>query len=79
MGFDLTEIPTLGLEVALIITAELVHDLSSFSTAGRFCSWLRLASGNSDQREQKVIHLQEVFRGQSGRSVAVQMRLFDTP
>ena len=45
LGVDLTAIPTIGIETALAIAAEIGPDLSRFATAGHFCSWLMLAPG----------------------------------
>ena len=44
-GVDLTAIPTIGIETALTIAAEVGPDLSRFPTPARFCSWLTLAPG----------------------------------
>lgn len=43
MGVDLTAIPTLGVDTALILASEIGPDLSRFSTSAHFCSWLGLA------------------------------------
>ena len=45
LGVDLTAIPTVGVETALTIAAEIGPDLSRFPTSGHFCSWLALAPG----------------------------------
>ena len=42
-GVDLTAIPTVGGETALMLVAELGCDLSRFPTSEHFCSWLNLA------------------------------------
>ena len=43
LGVDLAAIPTLGVETALTIAAEVGADLSAFPTEAHFCSWLGLA------------------------------------
>lgn len=43
MGVDLTAIPTLGVDTALVLASEIGPDLSRFPTSGHFCSWLGLA------------------------------------
>ena len=43
LGVDLLAIPTIGVETALAVAAEVGADLSRFPTAGHFCSWLALA------------------------------------
>ena len=45
LGVDLTAIPTVGVETALTLAAEVGADLSRFPTAAHFCSWLGLAPG----------------------------------
>ncbi|MCY3731968.1 MAG: IS110 family transposase [Rhodospirillaceae bacterium] len=45
LGVDLTAIPTIGIETALTIAAEVGPDLSRFPSAAHFCSWLTLAPG----------------------------------
>ena len=45
LGVDLTAIPTIGVETALTIAAEVGPDLSRFPSAAHFCSWLTLAPG----------------------------------
>lgn len=43
MGVDLTAIPTIGVDTALVLASELGPDLSRFPTSQHFCSWLGLA------------------------------------
>ena len=43
LGADLTAIPTVGVETALTIAAEIGADLSRFPSSAHFCSWLGLA------------------------------------
>ena len=43
LGVDLTAIPTVGVETALTIAAEIGPDLSRFPSSEHFCSWLTLA------------------------------------
>ena len=43
LGVDLVAIPTIGIETALTVAAEIGPDLSRFPSQGNFCSWLCLA------------------------------------
>ncbi len=43
LGVNLIAIPTIGLETALAVAAEVGPDLSRFPTGPHFCSWLTLA------------------------------------
>ena len=43
MGVDLTAIPTIGVDTALVLAAEIGPDLSRFPTSAHFSSWLALA------------------------------------
>ncbi len=43
MGVDLTAIPTMGIDTALVLASEIGPDLSRFPSASHFCSWLNLA------------------------------------
>ena len=45
LGVDLTAIPTIGLDTALTIAAEVGSDLSRFPNSQHFCSWTSLAPG----------------------------------
>lgn len=45
LGVDLTQIPTIGIETALVVASELGPDLSRFPSCAHFCSWLGLAPG----------------------------------
>ena len=45
MGVDLTAIPTIGVNTALTIAAEIGPDFSAFPSAQHFSSWLGLAQG----------------------------------
>jgi hypothetical protein len=45
LGVDLTAIPTIGVETALVAAAEVGADLSRFPSCGHFCAWLNLAPG----------------------------------
>ena len=45
MGVDLTAIPTIGVNTALTIAAEIGPDFSAFPSAQHFSSWLELAPG----------------------------------
>lgn len=44
-GVDMTAIPTIGLDTALTIAAEVGTDLSRFPDSQHFCSWTTLAPG----------------------------------
>ncbi|KIY37572.1 transposase, partial [Pseudomonas sp. 10-1B] len=43
MGVDLTAIPTIGVDTALVVASEIGADLSKFPSMKHFCSWLGLA------------------------------------
>jgi transposase len=43
LGVDLTQIPTIAVETALVICSEIGHDLHRFPDSAHFCSWLQLA------------------------------------
>jgi len=43
LGVDLTAIPTIALDTALVLASEIGPDLSRFPTSEHFCSWLGLA------------------------------------
>ena len=45
MGVDLTAIPTIGVNTALVIASEIGPDFSAFPTVQHFCSWLGVAPG----------------------------------
>jgi transposase len=45
MGVDLTAIPTIDVDTALVIFSEVGPDLSRFPTSEQFCAWLNLAPG----------------------------------
>lgn len=45
MGVDLTAIPTIDVDTALVIFTEIGPDLSRFRTSEQFCAWLNLAPG----------------------------------
>ena len=42
-GVDLTAIPGVGVQTALVLLSEVGPDFSRFRTSGEFCSWLALA------------------------------------
>ena len=54
MGVDLTAIPTIGPETALVIAAEIGPDLSAFPSMQHFCSWLGLAPGTRISGDRKL-------------------------
>lgn len=43
LGVDLTAIPTIGGNTALVLAGEIGADLSRFPSSQHFCSWLGLA------------------------------------
>ena len=43
MGVDLTAIPTIGVDTALVLASEIGPDLGRFASSQHFCSWLGLA------------------------------------
>lgn len=43
LGVDLTAIPTIGIDTALVLAGEIGPDLSRFPSSSHFCSWLALA------------------------------------
>lgn len=43
LGVDLTAIPTIALDTALVLASEIGPDVSRFPTSQHFCSWLGLA------------------------------------
>lgn len=43
VGVDLTAIPTIGIDTALVLASEVGPDLSRFPTSEHFCSWLGVA------------------------------------
>lgn len=43
LGVDLTAIPAVGIDTALVIAAEIGPDLSRFPSSEHFCSWLGVA------------------------------------
>lgn len=45
LGVDLTAIPTIGVETALMVACEVGRDLARFPDSAHFCSWLTLAPG----------------------------------
>ena len=54
LGVDLTAIPTVGIETALTIAAEIGADLSRFASVGHFCSWLGLAPGTRVSGDRRL-------------------------
>lgn len=54
LGVDLTAIPTVGVETALTIAAEIGADLSRFASVGHFCSWLGLAPGTHVSGDRRL-------------------------
>ena len=54
MGVDLTAIPSIGPETALVIASEIGPDLSAFPTMQHFCSWLGLAPGTRISGDRKL-------------------------
>ena len=54
MGVDLTAIPTIGPETALVIASEIGPNVSAFPTIQQFCSWLGLAPGTRISGDRKL-------------------------
>ena len=54
LGADLTAIPTVGVETALTIAAEIGADLSRFPSSAHFCSWLGLAPGTRISGDKRL-------------------------
>ena len=54
LGVDLTAIPTVGVETALTLAAEVGADLSRFPTPAHFCSWLGLAPGTRISGDKRL-------------------------
>lgn len=54
LGVDLTAIPTIGVETALVIASEVGSDLSRFPTSEHFCSWLNLAPGTRISGDKRL-------------------------
>ena len=54
LGVDLTAIPTVGVETALTLAAEVGADLSRFPTSAHFCSWLGLAPGTRISGDKRL-------------------------
>lgn len=77
MGVDLTAIPTVGVETALVIASEIGPDLTRFPTCEHFCSWLTLAPGTriSGDRQLSGAAPKRVNRsGQALRMAAASAR-----
>ena len=64
LGVDLLAIPTIGVETALTVAAEVGADLSRFASAKHFCSWLGLAPGTCISGDK---HLKGAPRRRSNR------------
>ena len=54
LGVDLTAIPTIGVETALAVAAEVGADLGRFPSARHFCAWLGLAPGTRISGERRL-------------------------
>jgi len=54
LGVDLTAIPTIGVETALVIASEIGPDLSRFPSPDHFCSWLALAPGTRISGDRRL-------------------------
>ena len=54
LGADLVAIPTIGVETALTVAAEVGADLSRFPTPAHFCSWLGLAPGTRISGDKRL-------------------------
>ena len=77
LGVDLLAIPTIGVETAPTIAAEIGADLSRFPSVGHFCSWLGLAPGtriSGDKRLKGAPRRQSNRVGQALRMAAPTAR-----
>ena len=77
LGVDLMAIPTIGVETALTVAAEVGADLSRFSSVKQFCSWLALAPGtriSGDKRLKGRLPLRSNRLGQALRMAATTAR-----
>ena len=77
LGVDLPAIPTIGVETALTIAAEIGADLSQFPSVGHFCSWPGLAPGtriSGDRRLKGAPRRQSNRVGQALRMAATTAR-----
>lgn len=54
LGVDLVAIPTVGVETALTVAAEVGADLSRFPSEAHFCSWLGLAPGTRISGDRRL-------------------------
>lgn len=54
LGVDLTAIPMIGVDTALIIASEIGPDLARFPDSEHFCSWLTLAPGTRISGQKKL-------------------------
>ena len=54
LGVDLLAIPTIGVETALTVAAEVGADLSRFTSVKHFCSWLSLAPGTRISGDKRL-------------------------
>ena len=54
LGVDLVAIPTVGVETALAVAAEVGADLSRFPSVAHFCSWLALAPGTHISGDRRL-------------------------
>ena len=54
LGVDLVAIPTIGVETALTVAAEVGADLSRFPSVAHFCSWLGLAPGTRISGDRRL-------------------------
>ena len=54
LGVDLVAIPTVGVETALTVAAEVGADLSRFPSVKHFCSWLGLSPGTRISGDKRL-------------------------
>ncbi len=54
LGVDLTAIPMIEVETALVVDSEIGPDLHRFPTREHFCSWLTLAPGTRISGDRKL-------------------------
>lgn len=81
MGVDLTAIPTIGIDTALVLASEIGPDLDRFPTQKNMCSWLAVAPPTNISGGKPVRgHKHKVFNraGQALRQAASNARRSDS-
>jgi transposase len=82
LGVDLTAIPMIGADTALVVASEIGPDLSRFPDSQHFCSWLNLAPGTRISGEKRIAGAYSPHRtnvaGQALRMAAANARSSDS-